>query len=203
MVLDHSGTASRVGHFCTKPAAKREAGGQAGRQKRGGGYPQHVDVVTVDEAGMASTSCPPPHSLGPDSDCQPMSKDHFRFRIPRSLVTVTLKSNSAMGAKAKSLMEHPPTQRQPPLGSSLPLPSASSWSIRLPGCRKVEMLPCPGNLRVRFLSLLLSALLPLTITEAKVLPLAITSRFVLLFFLGTHPTVCGQLLPGPLPAPAG
>lgn len=29
------------------------------------------------------------------------------------------------------------------------------------------MLPCPGNLRVRFLSLFLSALLPLTVTEAR------------------------------------
>lgn len=62
-----------------------QAGGTDGeRETLGKGrHGQHVDISTEDRTGTISTSCLRPHSFGLNLDCEPMSKDHFRFRIPQ------------------------------------------------------------------------------------------------------------------------
>lgn len=91
----------RVGYFFIKPDRERLTGRDGERETLDKGrHEQHVDIYTEDRTGTITTSCLQPHSFGLNLDCEPMSKDHFRFRIlqPRDC---HFKKDAAVGERAK------------------------------------------------------------------------------------------------------
>lgn len=133
-------------------------GGRGGQTLDEGSHEQHVDASTEDRPGTVSASCPQPHSFGPSLDGEPMSKDHFRFRIlqPRDC---HFKKDAAAGAGAEELTERFPAEEQRAPGVALLLRRTNPHFSRTPNSsrRKPPPLPCAVDVRVKVPSPLFGA----------------------------------------------